>query len=255
MHSREMSRTMLRAASAAPVHPGILDAAPCGPYHAGRGGGPCAIASVPWPRTRDGRPLDPSGFSPSHRAARPAPSPAVLRRLAARFRGARHVAASRELRRHRCSEDEGDVSPAGRENSRLLPALPLRAVGPPVHRVNIVSLVPNPSRNVGFATPDATPRWWRRAWVSTRAARWWGWPATAAVRRATSCVVVCPVSASSRPDRVTISPYDLRARGTAQRAPIASRRRRFIESIPGPHIVVPALAETERIAFESPHKE
>lgn len=252
MHSREMSRTMLRAASAAPVHPGVLDAAPGGPYRVGRGGDPGAIASVPWPRTQDSHPLDPFGFSPSHRAARPAPSPAVPRRLVARLRGSRYVAAPRELRRHRCSGGGGDVPSVGRETPCPLPALPPRAVGPPVHRV---SLVPDPSRDVGFATPDTTPRWWRRARVSTGAARSWGCPATTAVRRATSCVVVCPVSASSRPHRVMTSPYDPRARGTTQRAFIASLRRRYIEAIPEPRIAVPALAETERIAFESPHKE
>lgn len=132
MHSREVSRMMLRAASAPPVHPGTLDAAPGGPYHVGRGVDPCATASAPWPRTRDSHLLDPSGFSPSHRPTRPAPPPAVLRRLAARFRGSRHVAASRELRRHRCSEDGGAVPSAGRGISRSPPALPLHAVGPSV---------------------------------------------------------------------------------------------------------------------------
>lgn len=255
---------ILRAASAPPVHPGILDVVPGGPYRVGRGVDPRAIASASWPWTRGSHLLDPSGFSPSHRAARPAPPPAVLRRLVARFHGSRHIAASRELRGHRCSEDGEDVPSAGRGNARLLPALPLHAVGPPTHRVVLESIL---------LAKSASPRRTRRRDGGGALGSRWGRPGHGGgrQRRPSGARLRAPrcapsrhrASASSRPDRVMISPCDPGARGTARRAPIASRRRRFIESIPEPHIVVhgqsevlpETLAETERIACESPHKE
>lgn len=134
MHSRETPRMMPHTASALLVYSDALDAAPGGPHRVGRGVDSCAITSVPWPWARDSHLLASSRFSFSHRAVRPASPLAVLRRLAVRLRGFRHVAALRELRRRLCLADGRDVSPVGRGETRLLLARPVRVAGPPVHR-------------------------------------------------------------------------------------------------------------------------
>lgn len=62
-------------------------------------------------------------------------------------------------------------------------------------------------------------------------------------------------SVEARPLRRSRHSNNPTAEITAQLAQIASWKGLFIAPIPGPRIVVPAPAETERISFESPHKE